>query len=827
MSGYSEEELMKWLKEDSRMFDWGLIAVMDRAKTNRLLSQEYIRHFEEGSYLPPQSGEVETDERVVNVIENAVLDVPRLSFENADLQDSRARLRMAMVGGNRVRLEKKIRYEVQRIDQYSPLQRPELEMGLQLARVPGDVEKGGEISLDLKDCTDFSFEFAGSSEEQKDMGRFFYDRFKALEEAQRRFYLGRIEQGSSELLRPDRFILRTQARDPNSQDPDGAVVCFIRMEGDQDGSMPTSHDRFRYLIPKDTDKEYSAAVSIDGRRVALTQLLRSLEAGLTDARFELKYEAVGSRNKLIGADLVEGTIDIEGTYERLKFDDLAEGLFADYYIENIQCALGGAVDARWNAKGDEIIVKGNLKGRVRYFFPGFWLAGDQYDEETKKLICGLINISIAGMQGFFLLPYEYDFEATYALEDTNNGMLSNTSFKLVPIAEPEIPPPFFTRPPANIFASQKSSLASAIGDWDWEKFWLGFALVLEELVSTIRAEISGRLTGSISLSSRIKDVLAKSFSLSNSIETLVDETIKLNFGNAIVGSTNRVPGDVVTFGKVNPSLTRFVIDDLEPVVAAGQKKQFGTLPAREGLTWRLEPATGCGDINPATGEYTAPDANSIDDVFIRGRVVARDAAGFESAALLTVVRSGLMLNPLVVMTWPSTKVNLQAGGLDSNGRFEWFFKNPIPHGSFETPDASTADMTYIAGPGNRKKAFHIDDIIVRHTETGEVCKSVIITKDEGPSLDIEIVVDIDSTAVTLKAFESGDDVTADTVWKVRRGPGKVNGDRYEPDLTSSEPFVLITGTFEDSRRPYHGFVIIPLPLSQNTRALAALCQEAC
>ncbi len=52
MAAYSEKELVAWMGEEDdinpgKMFGWGIIAAMDRAKANRLLTQEYIRHFTE------------------------------------------------------------------------------------------------------------------------------------------------------------------------------------------------------------------------------------------------------------------------------------------------------------------------------------------------------------------------------------------------------------------------------------------------------------------------------------------------------------------------------------------------------------------------------------------------------------------------------------------------------------------------------------------------------------------------------------------------------------------------------------------------------------
>ncbi|UBM26638.1 hypothetical protein K8374_06595 [Pseudomonas sp. p1(2021b)] len=819
MSAYSEEELVQWLKEESKMFDWGMIAVMDRAKANRLLIQEYIRHFQDGSYLAPQSGEVTTGGSWRNTIENALLDVPRLSFENANLQNAKARLHMAMVSGNRVRLEKQTNWEVRRIDQYGPQQRPELDMDLELSNVPGNVGEDGSIYLDLKDCSAFSFGFAGSSDEQTDMGAFFKNKFEALDDEKRIYRLGRIEQGDNELLRPDRFLLRTQARDPQAKDGDGAVISFIRMEGDQDGSLPTSSDTFRYLIPKDADKDYSAAVAVVGERIALVQLTQSLQKSIEGARFENRYEDIGTRRVVVGADLTQGQLSIPGVGERvIEFEDALEGMSATYKTGDIVCDLSDNLEIRLLPGGKGIVVKGGLNGSVPFRFKGIDI-GD-WDDQQKPIATLLINAMVGHLFAIEKLPYEYAFEATYILDDVR-GELQNVAFDITALREPTLPP--VRRPP---------------GEWDDPEFpgfediqkliaylLLGLAGMVAKMVAEVQEVVAGP---DLSLGANIEDALNKSFAVSASIDDLIDKTIKLNFNNAILRDKTRIPRDVVAFGKVNPTLTRFVVDDLEPVLAAGQKKTFRTVPARSDVVWSVEPE-GCGNIDPKTGEYTAPVVDDIDGSFIRARVIAR-AKDAESSALVTVVRHGLMLNPLVVTTWLGSEVELQAGALGAVGNLEWRIENADPHGSFKTPGASTANMTYVAHPQGEypPKAFYIDEVSVHEPDTGERRTMLIIIKDNnGPALTVSTTIDADSPSLTLKAIEYIDDVTEYTDWVIRQGPGKLEDNRYIADETSSEPFAVITAAYIDGRRTYEGLVIVPLPLSKNNRALAALCKEAC
>lgn len=811
MSGYSENELVAWLKERSRLFDWGMIAVMDRAKANRLLTQEYIRHFAEDSYLPPQTGEVDTDGSWKNTITNAVLDVPRLSFENSNLQNSMARLRMALVSGNRVRLENSGGWQIRRIDQYGPQQRPELSMDLKLANVPGGVKEGGALYLDLKDCTEFSFGFAGSENEQRDMGAFFKKQFDELEESKRTYGLGKIKAGSNEAMRPDRFLLRTQPRDPNVKDGEGALVSFIRLEGDQDGSIPTSSDTFKYLIPNDAGKDYSAAVAITSGRLAISQMLQAFRETILGATFDLKYNEVDDRRVFTGARMTGGRLPVTGDVIEVTdiVPELWPGTDASFRVYDGYCDLADNLEISVDKAGLNVDFSCRLKGDLK----GELISLTSKSEGFNSLMKQMPSL-FEPLRGVKTAYYEYEVKGSYVLDKEGSGQLKRTGFIFKSIHEPD-------------FFGDLSGKQIVNGLEDLIKsFFTLLAMAIFTPIAALLSAAVGEIRGSISLRGYIEKALREEFPLAAPTQALIKETLDYNFNNSIVADQTHLPLDAVAFGKVNPSITSFVVDDLEPVLVAGSTKQFSIFPEQEDVQWSVEPE-GCGYVDEKTGEYTAPAVEDFDGPFIRARVIAKSKDA-ESSALVTVVDQGLLLNPLVVTTWTEEEVDLQAGGLDPSTVFEWRFENDEPHGAFKTPGASSANMTYVAGPTKTKpKAFYIDEVSVHDKKTGNKRRSVIIIKDRGPSLDIKFTVDAGHSAVTLEAFEYDDDVTAEATWHLEYGPGRIEDNRYIADPAASETFALLTATFVDSRRTYEGFVVLPLPLSNNTRALAALCKGAC
>ncbi|MFV3328424.1 hypothetical protein ACNFG0_18390 [Pseudomonas sp. NY15372] len=821
MSGYSENELVEWLKEGSRMFDWGMIAVMDRAKANRLLTQEYIRHFAEDSYLPPQSGEVDTDSKWKNTIANAVLDVPRLSFENSNLQNSKARLRMAMVSGNRVRLEKSGDWQIRRIDQYTPQLRPELVMDLNLSDVPGGVKEGGELFLDLKNCSDFSFGFSGSESEQRDMGAFFKNKFDELEESKRIFHLGCIQQGGNELLRPDHFYLRTQARDPQSKDGDGAVISFIRMEGDINGSFPPSSETFKYLIPNDSKKDYSAAVAVNGGRVALVQLTRSLQEVIEGARFENKYKGEPGRRKVVGAELVEGKLEVSGAGKKtIEFDGNLAGMFAEYFIGDIVCELGRNLAISILPEGRGIVVEGVLEGKVPFRF--IRASVHSGDPEEAAFATVLLSSIVARLYFISALPYRYTFKSVYVFDD-DSGNLESLSLEIIPEVEPELPPYDFPPP------DQWPKPPEFPGFENFEEVIVFLGVAIARLYAQIFYDVSAAIHGAdLSLSSFIEDALDKSFAVSAPVDQLIDETIKLNFHHAIVRDKTRLLRDVIAFGKVNPALTSFVVDDLEPVLVASSTKKFSTIPIREDVQWSVEPK-GCGHVDPKTGVYTAPAVGDIDGPFVRARVIAKTKSA-ESSALVTVVRQGLMLNPLLVTAMPGDEVKLEAGVLGSAGELVWRFKNENPHGRFKDPDATSPEVFYVAGENDIAKAYLIDTVEIENTVTNETCTSVIVTKTTAMGLVIEII-DSDVEAGTLQLEASLNGTLLDVDWTLIYGPGSISEEEkglYTIGDAHDESFAVIfaEGVFAGVL-PLNGVIVVPLPLTSDNLALAALCKWSC
>ncbi|MBC3954220.1 hypothetical protein [Pseudomonas triticifolii] len=153
-AGNSVANILDWMKDASNnvMWGWGAIAALARGKLNALLMQEYIHRFSLNSYLPPISGEVPiAGDLWKEVLDNFILDAPRLAFTNDDLGNSHATLTCAMLGGTQLTLSKDVDiWSVERLICIDPLQGPRLTLDLSLDEVPGIVDVDGRVRLDLR-----------------------------------------------------------------------------------------------------------------------------------------------------------------------------------------------------------------------------------------------------------------------------------------------------------------------------------------------------------------------------------------------------------------------------------------------------------------------------------------------------------------------------------------------------------------------------------------------------------------------------------------------------------------------------------------------------
>ncbi|MBA1205389.1 hypothetical protein G7009_27155 [Pseudomonas capeferrum] len=808
MADYSLAELVEWMTLESRLSKWGMISCMDRSVLNTLLTQEYIRRFKTTSCLPPVTGSIPNGDRRF-ALNGFTLNRPQLSFENVALNDSKARLRMNVVGGTQLGLKNVAGdWYTQEIRETSPLQGPELSLNLRLDEVPGTVGERGELRLDLKRSDDFRMTISDDQTDQVLVGAYFQQKFGALPEEQRAFPIGRIERGASEVLRPQSFLMRTQARRRTADDPEGAVLGFIRWEGDTEGEIPRQDSDFRYLIPKDGD--HSATVLFEPNRVMTERLVRQVKGMGEDVEFEIRKQsnsltAVAKRGNIRFPQQDFLSIEFEiplqyGLYLYPKIDyrvfdahlDIAaEGLVVTQEDDTftVGCASRGVITC-------QIL---DLDDRDGYLKPLLEQLGFDLTDFKKPVKAGFMA----------------EFSSRYEFEDAEGGRLKQLGFQAVlhqdelqfgEITPPDIPPDNFPE-------------------------WL-----IEFMQILMRVTVSGiteAIGSSDSISAFLRGNLQKDFAFAPSIKPFIQDIIKLNFGNTIVGEELHSPRDIAFFGRVNPEPTRFVVNPVEHNLVAGTTQQFAAVPAASNLSWSAEPVLATvldeqiGTIDPTTGLYTAPAADTFEGPFVRVRVTAvNQDKSFSSSALITVLKRALQVNPLAYVVQAKGKVNLEAGYLGDPGKLRWALKDPAQGGVLA---GAGLTAVYTApevmppsdpdDPENSRVAYIVEEVELSET-TGGLAQIGVVIAESGTKTPMLITkaVDLAAGTVALQGVINGYPQAQDkTTWAVRCGPGSIdpNTGVYTPGSTGEHAFALLTATFDTGFvGVYEGYVLQPLPLAR-------------
>ncbi|MBV4518735.1 hypothetical protein KVG88_01585 [Pseudomonas sp. SWRI74] len=788
MSGNSLASLLAWMKNSSRMLGWGLVVALERRRTNLIVVQEYIRRFRDHSYLPAVRGEVMiVDNKRMELIHDFVMDVPVLSFENANLNDSKALLTMSVMGGSQLTLEKEsVGWKAYKVDEIDPLKGPKLYLDLLLNEVSGDVDQDGRVKLDLSKSDNFRLTFAETQHEQRLGGDFFKDLFNQLPDDQRVYELGKIERGTNELMRPLSFELRTQAssspaaRDPKSPEfGDGAVLALVRMEKRLGGNFPGQN--YKYLIPDDQGKDYSATVLLDSSRTIADPVLREVSNLLQSDEFIHIYDQDG---ELKTAVLNSGELLVP-ELEITKKITLSSG-------EEIEIVMNSSPGAFLSKDLNKLTVE-LLDSKV--------LIGWK-----PSTIIDFTFLTAGQAPGYFRFKLEFELLVEYSVEQSDSGvLLRRTGIQFVP----------------------RTSFESATGG-DEGEFWYDILLIVllplvtavyltEMIFERFKAEFDERLNTEISITETIQEILT------------------LNFGQAIQGNEIYAPHDIGFFGRINPQQTSFLIDPMQPIIKAGGSQRFATAPVVAGVQWKVEnlvegPGVP-GTIN-ASGVYQAPAASTIKGRFTRVRVTATaPGSGYFSSALVTVVVDELSIHPLIQVCDVGATVELSAGVLGA-GNLQWSIKNPVPgeSGELKPSDKPGGDRTYHHGPVVTTKTYVIDQVEVKNTSTGGTRSMHVLALQKQPMVSVRILsTDVTQGRVQLQASVNGNTVPDGRGdWSLAfTGQGTIDKATgvYRADPAATGRYALILFKMEiDFVGLAEGHLILPLPLVEFPQWLEIMSQ---
>lgn len=764
MAGYSSNELLEWMKLKSQTLGWDALLVINRSKLNHILRADYIDHFNNDSYFPPISGEAPIRESQREVLYDVVLDSPRLAFNQADLKSSAATAEMRILGGVQITMEyaQGVGWPI-RVDSIDPLDGPTLEMTVDLTKISGTISGDRTAVVDLANSYDFRLTYPESEEVQQKLGEFFKDRFSTFPANTKLFKLATFQEGGDEYLAPENFEIRTQAsgetaRIRQSEDfGDGAVLLFVTMHRGGVGGFPGSD--FRYLIPNDAGKEYSATLLLNHRLVSRALMVEGFKTAFNRLGIEW-HESYSEENKLLSI-----TSDVFG------------------FVDNPVRVNGPGIMPSWYVNIPALCINKYSSGGFKIDFSGehvilTWHTIVNPDAEHK--------LESSQIYDPFTFNCQYYNNASYRFVEANgdNGGVALVAMGPVPAIEAYNVPLRFP----------------------------------DRVELTVRlAESVGRQLG------QVLNTIGNLFTRWWLVETFLSSQIRIPFGGMLEYDAPHLADDIALFGKVSPSLTAFSIDPLEIIIGHGTTYSFKTTPHVNELQWTVAHTPGGtgaeGTIDRDTGVYFAPDQEHIQKAYLRVKVTAVAKNGYSSTALVSIVVRSITVNPLIQVchaydaSRPDEREKRQffAGSLDS-GALRFDLVGPSD-GFLSGNGGPRNGHDYLAMSKVSTAALVLEEIRVTNLISNKSQSSFVLVKHVTTPLEIKFDASkkLLSDQVQMQAFLQGNLISVG--WAILTGPGSIAADgMYTDDPQSRGSFVIITATMPFAGTSLWGYLIVALPL---------------
>ncbi|WP_434681198.1 hypothetical protein J3P77_08940 [Pseudomonas sp. R1-18] len=771
MERLTAASLLQWLREKPRSLGWNAIVAYDRSHANVALIQEYISRFAATSYLRPITARVEMSEEEAQHLYGFTLDCPRLSFENATVKWSLARLLVRVVGGTQLTTRKPPGGidQVVKVSSYDAVNGPDITMGLSLAVLLGSVDVQGRVVIDLSKGTEIDVNFADSRDHRRIGGEFFRAYFEGLPDEQKVFVLSEIASSEGQALKPHNVQIRTHAppgaNEPGSTDYGlGAVLMFVTMEGEKYGTFPENDADLPYLIPAD-DAQGLSSTLLMGNDFLMRKFIEEGCRRLAD-----NSEAVTFQTQIDSRGFITG---MSATGGERPGRPISAGLA---HFPSITCAL-----------------------RAPLACEGADRASFELTIEQEILVVawqGYVNLPIA-LQTEHNSVYTKDvgqawnWRGTFALQvDAQSSALRWAAVPELEVMQCKISPLEF----ADI-----SEVASHFG----------------EVASYLESELASHLRGS-----------AQDF-----VRPLEDlDVFRLNsilFRDRYlfepVGA--HLPGDLCVPGRIAPGANGFVVSPVEAMVGPGERLQLTTVPAVTGVSWRVESVAGssknAGVIDPSSGLYTAPAVQDVQGAFSRVRVTAT-RGDHSSSALITVVLRDVTFNPLVVVCGVGMKTEMSAAARDGS-QLQWSLGGGVAGSQILASTEPGGDHTYVAPQPSTEpatQAFSLDEVHVQRSGQAARYTSYVLVVHKPPTAIISIQPDADlpEGSVRLVADLGEGVIESGAVWTLLAGNGRLDPETgiYTTDPVGQHRFALITARVEPpvpAFPAFEGYLIIPLPLT--------------
>ncbi|MGE8060300.1 hypothetical protein [Pseudomonas sp. NPDC089547] len=790
----SLDEFLNKMDQGAQTLKWDALLVFDRAAANALLTQEYIDRIDiEDVFFPTlPDGVVESGNGIEHVLLGLVLDKPRLSFENATIQDSKGKLQMRLVGGKHLEVIETYRdgephRSVSALTVYNAATRGILEMEIDLKAVQGSVDESGKVLLDLKDGLDHLFSGGATGPEKIRLGLYFkkvLDDWSEDDERITQFPLSEMVVDSNSPINPGVFGIRTHAAPGatvlgTENFGEGAVVVFVAMVGSEPGAYPHDDTAMLYMLP-DATIPYTSNLVLSQKFMAN----QAIKAGLDQfqwikGKFDVE-ELPGERYKLVANGSAAYGVTYEyyddghgGTGQPWRWRLSVNGIRAQLFSKSDELVFEGRkLKARWRSTGKA--------GEVVYYYET-GSTGGRY----KNLA---INMTVS-------IDVGYKF-----VTDTAEGksLLKFVMDDFNIVTEVEIEDGFGSGEGAS--AARKSA-------------------------QNIVADLKAKLASEVEVKAR--ELMDMTFE----IDALRLNNLLFRGENVVAPRDVALPTDLTLLGNLAPKRTTMVISPSEPIVASGGIIDFSVPPTGESVTWAVNNLPGeTGETgafkDPSVGRYTAPSDDALHTEGQRRLIVTATSGELVSRALVSVVPSHVTVNPWVAKVDVGQSFALSAGTPDG-AALKWDDPelgtvgpdtDPLNPGGYKYTAPVKLPKREPSEP-NHYRVLRLDEVTVRPAAGGDPARiDMLVVGAKNRNYWMEPEPRSDGT-VALPFYRLDLDgnkvkVPEPIEWTVLRGRGSVDQATqvYTPGADEDDQYVIISAyQVNDDTADRHDYVILPLP----------------
>lgn len=794
VSAQSLEEFLKEMDKGAKTLKWDALLVFDRGATNALLSQEYIDRIDiEDVFFPKlPDGKVDSGNGIEHVLLGLILDKPRLSFENASIQESKAKLQMRLVGGKHIEvvetfLDGQPVRSVAALSVYNAATGGLLDMNIRLEAVQGSVNSSGKVLLDLSNAFDHLFSAGGTGPEKVRLGLYFKDLFEAWNKKKARitqFPLSEmiVEEGSP--INPGVFGLRTHAA-PGATVlggegyGDGAVVVFVAMQGSAAGTYPHDDAAMLYMLPN-APAPYTSNLVLSQAFLAKQVIKPGLDQfEWIKGKFDVK-DLPGDRYKFVANAAATSHVAFEyyddghgGTLQPWRWRLSVNGVQAQLFTKDEELVFEGrSLKASWSSTSKVGVLvywiqTGNSAGTTK-----------SLDINAKVTITAGYNFAISAVEGKSMLKFEMD-KFTISTD-----------------------------------ISVKDEFGSGDGAADARS---NSSIMVGQLESELEKEFEAKA----------KSLMDMTFE----IDALRLNNLLFRGENVVEPRTVALPTDLTLLGNLAPKRTTLVISPSEPIVASGQVIDFVAQSATGAVKWEVKNLPGetgpTGQFkDPSKGQFTAPSDDALYAEGHRRLIVTATSGALVSKTLVSVVPSQVTVNPWVAAVNVGKGYSLTAGTPDS-AALTWDTPalgtvtpdtDPLNPGGYKYTAPATLPKRGSTDP-QHYRALRLDPVTVRPAAGGAAATiDMLVVGPKNPNYWLEPKAMADGR-VELPFYRLNMDfdkveVPEPVEWTVLRGSGTVDQATrvYTPAPGADEQYVIISAYWvNDMAGDTHDYVILPLP----------------